>query len=41
MQCAAPVRSRVHAGRIPWVTTKMRMQGPKVLLGQCRPSASG
>ena len=33
MQCAAPVRSMVHAGRIPWVTTKTRMQCPKVLLG--------
>ena len=33
MQCAGPVRSMVRAGRIPWVTTKTRMQCPKVLLG--------
>ena len=41
MQCTAPVRSTVRAGRIPWVTTKRRMQCPKVLLGQCGPSAWG
>jgi hypothetical protein len=41
MQCTAPVRSTVRAGRIPWVTTKRRTQCPKVLLGQCGPSAWG
>ena len=33
MQCAAPVRRMIRAGQIPWVTTKTRMQCPKVLLG--------
>ena len=32
MQCAAAVGSMVRAGRVPWVTTKMRMQCPKVSL---------
>ena len=39
MQCTAPVRSMLRAGRIPKVTTTTRMQCPKVLSGQCGPSA--